>query len=140
MTDISEISASSFDKEVLHVDEPVVVEFFSHSCPHCIKFSPVYTQLAEALDGEARFVKIDVLLSKANRALAHSRGVRSVPMVEAFYQGRVIGSMVGYHDVKKVIPTVKEFLLKKEENIGPGTPLANGFKSKVRHLRPKPNH
>jgi thioredoxin-like negative regulator of GroEL len=125
LTDISEISASSFDKEVLHVEEPVVVEFFSHSCPHCIKFGPVYTQLAEALDGEARFIKIDVLGSEANRALAHSRGVRTVPTLEVLYRGRVIGSMVGYHEAKKVVPTVKGFLSKKEENIGPGTSLAN---------------
>ena len=123
MTDISEISASSFDKEVLHVEEPVVVEFFSHSCPHCIKFGPVYEKLAEALDGEARFVKIDVLRSQANRTLAHSRGVRTVPTLEVLYRGRVIGSMVGYHEEKKVVSTVKEFLSKKEENVGPGTPL-----------------
>jgi thioredoxin-like negative regulator of GroEL len=125
LADISEISASSFGKEVLQVEEPVVVEFFSHSCPHCIKFAPVYTQLAEELDGEARFVKIDVQSSDANRNLAHSRGVRTVPTLEIFHRGRVIGSMVGYHEVRKVVPTVKEFLSKKEENIGPGTPLAN---------------
>ena len=120
---ICEISASSFDKEVLHIEEPVVVEFFSHSCPHCIKFSPVYEQLAESLEGEARFIKIDVNHSEANRALAHSRGVRTVPTLEVFYKGRVIGSMVGYHETRKVVPTIKEFLLKKEENIGPGTLL-----------------
>ena len=109
----------------MHVEEPVVVEFFSHSCPHCIKFGPVYMQLAEALDGEAQFIKIDVLRSKENRDLAHSRGVRTVPTIEVFYRGRVIGNMIGYHEVKKVVPTVREFLSKKEENTGPGTPLAN---------------
>lgn len=123
LPNICEITAGSFDKEVLHVEEPVVVEFFGQSCPHCIKFSPVYEQLAESLEGEARFVKIDVIRNKANRTLAHSRGVRTVPTLEVFYQGRVIGSMVGYHEIKKVVPTVKEFLSKKEENIGPGTPL-----------------
>ena len=125
MPDICEISSGSFDKEVLHIERPVVVEFFSKSCPHCIKFGPVYMQLADALGEEARFIKIDVLRSKANRDLAHSRGVRTVPTLEVFYRGRVIGSMVGYHEAKKVISTVKEFLSKKEENVGPGTALAN---------------
>jgi thioredoxin 1 len=125
LSNIREISANSFSKEVLHVEEPVIVEFFSHSCPHCIKFDPAYAHLAEALDGQALFFKIDVLRSGANRTLAHRRGVRTVPTLEIFYRGRVIGSMVGYHEVKKLVPTVKKFLSEKEENIGPGTHLAD---------------
>jgi len=34
MPDASDITVKSFDKEVLEADEPVVVEFFNHSCPH----------------------------------------------------------------------------------------------------------
>jgi thioredoxin 1 len=120
---IYEISASSFDQEVLHVEEPIVVEFFSHSCPHCIKFAPIYAKAAEALDRKARFLKIDVIRDEENRTLAHSRGVRTVPTIEVFYRGRVIGSIVGYHEIKKIKSTIKEFLSKKHENIGPGTSL-----------------
>jgi thioredoxin 1 len=138
MSKICEISASSFDKDVLHVEGPVVVEFFSHSCPHCIKFGPVYMQLADKLNGEARFIKIDVVLSKANRNLAHSRGVRTVPTLEVFYHGRVIGSIVGYHKIKKIVSTVKEFILKKDENVGPGTPLTNlGINHKTQEQKTK---
>jgi thioredoxin 1 len=120
---IHEISANSFDKEVLHANDPVIVEFFSHSCPHCINFAPVYTQLAERLNGQAQFFKIDVGLNEANRTLAHRRGVRTVPTLELFYQGRVIGNIVGYHKIKKVESSIKEFLSKKTENVGPGTLL-----------------
>ncbi len=107
----------------MHADEPVVVEFFSHSCPHCIRFAPVFTQLADTVNAETRFAKIDVIRSKANRALAHSRGVRTVPTLEIFYRGRVIGNIVGYHHTKKVVSAVKELLAKKDENVGPGTAL-----------------
>jgi thioredoxin-like negative regulator of GroEL len=123
MVKICEISAGSFDKEVLHEDGPIVVEFFSHSCPHCIKFAPVYAHTAETLDGEAQFVKIDVIVSEANRNLAHNRGVRTVPTIEVFYRGRVIGSIVGYHEIKKIEAAIRGFLSKKQENIGPGTSL-----------------
>lgn len=124
MTKIYAISAKSFHENVIHVKKPVVVEFFSHSCPHCIKFSPVFTRLADALDGEARLVKIDVIRNEANRNLAHNRGIRTVPTLEVFYRGRVIGNIVGYHETKKIVSTVKEFLSKKDENVGPGTILA----------------
>jgi thioredoxin-like negative regulator of GroEL len=123
VTKIYQISAGSFHDKVIHVQKPVVVEFFSHSCPHCIKFRPVYTQLANSIDGEARFVKIDVIHSEANRNLAHSRGIRTVPTLEVFYHGRVIGNIVGYHETQKIVSAVKEFLSKKDENVGPGTSL-----------------
>jgi thioredoxin 1 len=122
MSDAVEISASDFDEKVLDSDEPVVVEFFSHSCPHCIKFKPIYQELTQVLNGEAKFVKIDVL-NEQNRILAHSRGIRTVPTLEVFYQGRVIGNITGYHHLEKVYEAIKGFLMKKEENVGPGTPL-----------------
>lgn len=123
MPEVVNISAAYFDRKALKSKKPIVVEFFSHSCPHCIKFAPVYEELAQALHYEAKFVRIDVLTNNSNRTLAHSRGIRTVPTLEVFYQGRVIGSVVGFHHFAKVCDAVKGFLAKKEENIGPGTPL-----------------
>jgi thioredoxin 1 len=122
MSDAVEISASDFHEKVLESDEPVVVEFFSHSCPHCKKFNPIYKELTQILNGEARFFRIDVL-NEQNRILAHSRGVRTVPTMEVFYRGRVIGNITGYHHLEKVYEAIKGFIMKKEENVGPGTPL-----------------
>ncbi len=123
MPAIIEVSAESFEEEVLDIDGPIVVEFFSHSCPHCIRFRPIYEELSEIFQNQAKFVKIDVLLSENNRTLAHKRGIRSVPTLEVFYQGRVIGNMVGYHHLEKVYKTIKDFLGEKEAHIGPSTPL-----------------
>lgn len=123
MSQITDISADSFHEKVIHADEPVAVEFFSHSCPHCMRFKPVYDQLSEIISREARFFRIDVMLSDENRNLAHSRGVRSVPTVEVFYRGRVIGSLMGNHHIKKASEAVKGFLANREEHIGPSTPL-----------------
>lgn len=125
MSRIIELSARSFHRNVMHTERPVLVEFYSHSCPHCIKFAPVYSELADALDGEVRFAKIDVIRSKANRDLAHNRGIHTVPTLEVFYNGRVIGNIVGYHETKTIKSRIKGFLSKKHENIGPGTPLAH---------------
>lgn len=123
MPDASDISAKSFHKEVLEANAPVVVEFFSHSCPHCAKFSPVYKKVSETLGQEAKFVKIDVMLNDSNRTLAHHRGVRTVPTLEIFYKGRVIGNVVGYHHFERVTKALKSFLVKKDRYVGPSTPL-----------------
>ena len=136
MSDTVEISASDFDGKVLDSDEPVVVEFFSHSCPHCKKFNPIYNELTQILNGEARFVRIDVL-DEQNRILAHNRGVRTVPTLEVFYRGRVIGNIVGYHHLEKVYETIKGFLSKREENVGPGTALERLHKHSIGGSAPK---
>jgi thioredoxin len=123
MSDPEEVPARSFSEEVLEAEGPVVVEFFSHSCPHCIKFNPIYKELSEILAGEARFLRVDVLASEVNRLLAHDRGVRSVPTIQVVYQGRTIGSITGYHHLEKVYEGVKGFLAKKDEFVGPSTPI-----------------
>jgi len=129
---IMEISAASFHSEVVDVDEPVIVEFFSDSCPHCVRFKPVYEDLSEIFKDQAKFVKLNVPLngeSKAlvakeeNRALANNRGIRSLPTLEVFYKGRVIGNIVGYHHLETISSCIKDILSTKEEHVGPSTPI-----------------
>jgi len=90
-----------------------------------MRFKPIYEELSEILKDQAKFFKIDVLLVDENRNLAHDRGVRSVPTLEVFYRGRVIGSIVGYHHLEKVYETIKNFLSKKDEYVGPSTSLSS---------------
>jgi thiol-disulfide isomerase/thioredoxin len=88
ISSIIEISANSFHSEVIEVDKPVAVEFFSNSCPHCLRFRPICEKLSEILKGQAKFVKINVPLKEENKALAHTnegnkalvynRGIRSL--------------------------------------------------------------
>lgn len=133
LSNVIEISATSFHTEVIESDEPVVVEFYSNSCPHCMRFKPIYEKLAEMLKDQVKFVKLNVPLNEEtnalahnneeNKVLAHNRGVRSLPTLEIFYRGRVIGNIVGYYPLDKVDETIRDFLAKKEENIGSSTPF-----------------
>jgi thioredoxin 1 len=123
MSGIIEITSESFKKDVLDVERIVILEFYSHSCPHCKRFSPIYDHLEEELKDQARFVKIDVLLNEDNRRLAIDRGIKGVPTIEVFYHGRVIGSIVGHHPFKVILKGVEEFMADKDQYIGPSTPL-----------------
>lgn len=123
MPKVTEISAASFHSEVIETDEPVVVEFYSDSCPHCTNFKPIYEELSEILKGQAKFVKLNVPLNEDHKTLAHMRGIRALPTLEVFYKGRVIGNVVGYHDLESVSEIIKDILSKKEEHVGPSTPF-----------------
>ena len=76
MSRIVEVDSGTFRDKVLSCEEPVILEFYSHACPHCRAFKAIYTRLSEVLDGKAKFTEFDVLLNEDNRHLALDRGVR----------------------------------------------------------------
>ncbi len=120
---VTEVTASSFGSDVLGGDEPVIVEFFSHGCPHCQVFNPIFDKLSDTIGDRAKFVRLDVLLNEDNRKLAVGRGVRGVPTIEVFYRGRIIGSIVGNHPMDKMVESLDKFLEGKDEHFGEHTPI-----------------
>ena len=67
--------------------------------------------------------ELDVLLNEDNRRLALERGVRGVPTIDAFYRGKLIGSVVGDHPFENVFEVLEDCVRKKEGNIASHTPL-----------------
>jgi thioredoxin 1 len=123
MSEIVEVDSTTFMDKVLNSEEPVILEFYSHACPHCKAFNAVYSHLSEVIGVKAMFTKLDVLFNEDNRQLAISRGIRGVPTIEVFYRGRVIGSVVGNHPFKNITKILEDCLDDKDENVAPHTLL-----------------
>ncbi len=120
---IVDVESNDFQYKVLCCIHPIILEFYSHSCPHCMAFKAVYQHLSDVMEGDAVFSRLDVLGSEANRQLAIARGVRGVPTMEMFYKGRVICSVIGNHPLAKMVEILEESLKEKDENIAPHTLL-----------------
>jgi thioredoxin 1 len=123
MSRIISINSSDFQNKILGSDKPIILEFYSHGCPHCKAFKDVYQHLSDVMGDSVDFARIDVLASEENRQLAVSRGVRGVPTMEMFYRGRVICNVVGNHPFDKMVEILEESLSEKDENIAPHTLL-----------------
>jgi len=80
-------------------DVPVVVDFWADWCGPCRMLTPVLEREIAARDGQVELVKVDV---DANPALANEYGVRGIPAVKAFRNGRVVNEFVGVQSPQSV--------------------------------------
>jgi thioredoxin 1 len=99
MSDIIEIQANDWEKEVAHEKRPVVVEYWHHKCPVCKEMKPTYEAQLNKFSDTVKFTKMNLLESKENRVFAIRGGVRSTPTFIVYCEGRPIGQIVGYRNL-----------------------------------------
>ena len=64
----------------------------AHWCGPCKAFAPIYQQAAGQLQGRCRLGKLD---SEANRNLAGQLGIRSIPTLILFKDGKEVARQSG---------------------------------------------
>jgi thioredoxin 1 len=89
------VTKQEFDQKVLNSKTPVLVDFWAEWCPPCVAMSPVLKNVAEKLDGKAEIVKINIEESSENGALAAEYGVRSIPNMVVFKDGKEVDRIIG---------------------------------------------
>ena len=89
-----DVSEQTFEAEVIERSRelPVVVDFWADWCEPCKMLAPVLERETEERAGKIELAKVDI---DANPALAEEYGIRSIPAVKAFHNGRVVSEFVG---------------------------------------------
>jgi thioredoxin 1 len=90
---ILEVSDTTFDREVLQSEQPVLVDFWAAWCGPCKAIAPIVDVLAATYAGKLKVAKVNV---DENGATPSRYSVRGIPALLFFKNGNVADQIVGY--------------------------------------------
>lgn len=92
MSDITYISDSSFESDVLKSELPVLVDYWAEWCGPCKMIAPILEEIAKDYAGKVVIAKMNV---DENSAVPAQFGIRSIPTLMLFKGGNVEATKVG---------------------------------------------
>jgi len=103
MAGIVNLSDSTFEAEVLQADKLVLVDFWAPWCAPCLAMMPVIEAVAESYGDKIKVAKINV---DENPATPMKYGIRAVPTLIFFSQGKVEETLIGLQPKEKIIEVI----------------------------------
>jgi thioredoxin 2 len=101
------LTQQNFQAHVVKSELPIVVDFWAEWCGPCKMMAPVFAQAAVQLEPSVRLAKLD---TEREQQLAAQFGIRSIPTLIMFKQGKEIDRVSGALQSPQLIQWVRQAL------------------------------
>ncbi len=103
-----ELNEINFEQEVLKANMPVLVDFWAAWCGPCKMIAPIVDEIAGEYESKLKIGKVDV---DNNQQIAMQYGIRSIPTLLVFKNGKVVEQIVGAAPKKSLIEKLSKHLI-----------------------------
>ena len=113
---VFDATAANFDQAVVDAShqQPVLVDFWADWCQPCKMLMPVLDRIVAQMAGQLRLAKVD---TDREQELATRMGVRSLPTVRLYVDGRPVGEFMGAQPEQAVREFLAQYLPADDDQV-----------------------
>jgi thioredoxin 1 len=89
---VVEVTDENFEQQIVGAPQLAMVDFWATWCGPCRLIAPIVETLADEYAGQVTVGKMDV---DANQRVAAQYGIRSIPTILFFKDGKMVDQVVG---------------------------------------------
>jgi len=101
------VTDDTFEQEVLQSSMPVLVDYWADWCGPCKMISPILDEVAKEYTGRLKVCKLNI---DENQATPPKYGIRGIPTLMVFKNGKLIDKLVGAYPKPTLVAKIQKYL------------------------------